>query len=226
MATTAKAKAGTGKGTATSPKPPPKRQNKRTALITTASPQGQADLLATALQAHPGMSALEYARLHRIAPDDVLRMRGFVFEYLKDYNLKNAALRMGYPEFAASDAGRLFLHHSFVQLRLFEVMEAMEAEKIVSSSQVISALWEEARRPDTIRDGCVLSSSSTRISALSQLVKIKGLTAPKGNTPTATPNGGIMMVPFYVAPDDWESHARQTQQALKKDVCLDAEIVA
>lgn len=228
MAATAKAKAGTAKGTKTNPKPPPKKKarNPRKKKFTAASAQTHANILAEVKQAHPGISSSDFALVYKITPEEVFRMRYFVHEYLRDFNVKNAALRMGYNEATAYDTGYIFLNHSFTQLRLQEVMDEMDAEKIVSSSQIVSALWKESNKSDTVRDGCSMSNSSTRISALSQLAKIKGLTAPKGVTPTETPHGGVMLVPFYVAPDDWENSAKQSQHALKKSVCIDAEVIS
>lgn len=225
MAAKATAKAKAAKGTKANPKPPKKRAA-RVKKIASLSAQTQADILTTTKEAHPGITSGEFAELFRIAPEEVLRMRYFVFEYIKDFDLKNATLRMGYPNESAYDTGRIFLQHSFVQLRISEILREMDAENIVSASQLISKLWEEANKKDTVKDGCAMSNSATRIVALKELVKIKGLTAPKGNAPTHSPNGGVMLVPFYVAPDDWENNARESQKTLKDSVCIDAEVIS
>lgn len=177
------------------------------------------DKLATALQRHPGLTAMVYAEKYKIPLATVLSMRHFVAEYIKDFCEESACLRMGYPETAAASNGLIFLRNAFVQLRLFEVINEIDADNIVSGNAVIAKLWQEANRPDTVSiAGAVTSNSRTRISALKELAKIKGLSTPKGQTKTENPSGGVMLVPFYVAPDQWEAHALESQRNLKESV--------
>lgn len=223
MARTATARAGKAKGPAKAkktPKPPPKKRAKRAPKGQKTTPKESANFLATVKELHPGITSDAFAELYKVPFEDVARMRHFVHEYIKDFDAFNAALRMGYPQDSAASTGRLLLYHSFTQLRLQEILAKTEAEAVVSAGQIVAAVWREANRPDSL-----CANSSSRISALGLLARIKGLTAPKGSAPTHAPNGGVMIVPVAIHPDEWENHARQTQRELKNAVTIDAEIV-
>lgn len=227
MARTATASAGKAKGPAkrkATPKPPAKKtptapakkRARRSPNGQGKAPDTQAAFLATVQATTPGITADQLAAQFRYDFADVVRMRHFVHEYIKDFNEVNAALRMGYPQDAARHNGALFFGQAYVRLRVGELLASMEAENIVSGAQIIAALWREANAPDV----AFSSNSSTRIAALNALAKIKGLmgAAVKKAAATVVQVPGVMLVPFTTDADQWENHARQTQRDLKQAV--------
>jgi Terminase small subunit len=233
---TATAKAGAGKARA-KPKPKPKPPTKKTARKAAKkaakkkaatkraprkppkTPARAANHLATIKQAYPGITSEEVVALYNMPPEEVLKRRAFVHEYVKDFSERNAAMRMGYPEETALSTGKILLYHAFTQLKVSEILDRAEAQDVVSSARVVAALWREANAPDVPFS----SNSATRIAALKELAKIKKLTGPAsgGVTPANSGFGGVMIVPAYVSPADWEEHARKTQTELKEAVCID-----
>lgn len=225
MARTATARAGNAKGTGKAkktPKPPPKKKAKRAPNGQGKNPKTQTTFLALVRAENPGITSAEFADKFKVPFEDVANMRHFVHEYIKDFNPTNAALRMGYPEEAAASNARLFLYHSFTQLRLSEIFAEMDADAMVSGGQIVAGLLREAHAPDSL-----CANSSTRISAWKELARIKGLTNPKPPPPPGgfAPASGVMFVPVASHPDEWETHARETQRALKEAVTIEAEIV-
>lgn len=195
-----------------------KRAKKRAPKGQGKDPQTQANLLATVKAEDPGITAEALALKLNMPFEDVGRLRYFVHEYIKDFSEERAALRMGYPADSATSTGRLLLYHAYTQLRITEILEKADAENIVTGAAIVAALWREANAPDV----AFSSNSSTRIAALKELAKIRGLTAPKPKLPTGGVGlGGVMVVPFTMHPDQWEEHARQTQRELKEAVTVE-----
>lgn len=185
-------------------------------------PKEKKDPLAIVRELHPTITAEEFSVKFFLSVEDKFRLQGFALEYLKDFNITQAACRMGYPYNQASAIGLQMLYHSYTQLRLSEMIAEMTANKVVSVQQVIARLWQEANAPDV----AFSSNASTRISALTALAKILRLGEPKAVAP---PSGfvpaGVMIVPMAASPDEWGKLARQSQKALKESTYIDAEIV-
>lgn len=196
------------------PKRPPAKDRK--------PPKEKKDPLAIVRELHPTITAEEFSVKFFLSVEEKFRLQGFALEYLKDFNITQAACRMGYAYELAYQFGTQMLHHSYTQLRLSEMIAEMTADKVVSVQQVIARLWQEANAPDV----AFSSNASTRISALTSLAKILRLGEPK---PPAPPSGfvpaGVMIVPMAASPDEWGQLARQSQKALKESTYVDAEIV-
>lgn len=209
---TATAKRGGGKGTKEPPKPPAKKKP-RAKNGQGKKPEAQATFLATVKAENPGITSDELAIKFNMPLEEVARMRGFLVEYMKDFNAENAALRMGYPDVSAASTGKLLLYHSFTQLRLQELLDLAEVDSLITPSRIVAGLVKEAHAPDVPFS----SNSSTRISALKELAKIKGMMNPKPKEETVHVKR-IMYVPVAT---NWEEGARASQKALKASTLID-----
>lgn len=175
------------------------------------SKQAQEKFLLAAKAENPYITADELAIKYAIDPEDVLKMRVFVHEYLKDFDPVNACIRMGYDYAAAKGASQLMLMHSFTQLRLSEVMATLEADSVVSGGQVMARLWKEANLGDNA------SNSVARIMALKELARIKQMGSAGSNKPVRV--SGVMLVPVLDNDAEnaaWEDKAKASQAALKE----------
>lgn len=74
------------------------------------------------------------------------KQRAFVFEYLKDHNATQAAIRAGYSEKTAYAIGSDLLKKVEVQAALVEQEKAVQAKSLVTASWVVMALKEVAER--------------------------------------------------------------------------------
>ena len=93
---------------------------------------------------------------------------------------------------------------------------------MVTARAVILELWKEARMPNTTKDGCAMSSSSTRLAALKMLAKIAGLDEPKKvEAPEQVMIGNIMIVPMTANPEDWDAIAQKSQEAMLAKNAID-----
>lgn len=165
--------------------------------------------LAKVLEEFPGITSDQLAIKYEMKVDDVVKMRHFVHEYIKDFNAYQAALRMGYSVDMAINNAQLLMEHSFTQLRLAEIMKDVDANSIISGNQVMFALWREANL------GNNASNAAGRISALKELARIKRI----GDTAQqkAVKVTGVMIVPMVEndAESSWEDKAKASQAALK-----------
>ena len=225
---TRKDKAGAAGRTKQAPKPPKKAPPKGKA--TPAKPgrprapagqgkaaQAAAQFLAEVKAETPNVTSESFAVAFNLPLDEVGRMKAFVVQFLKDFDHCAAALRMGYPEGSAADTGWRMLHNPYVQLRVDELVRKSETTSIVTAGQIVAGLLKEANKPDTVKNGCVMSNSPSRISAWKELAKIMGLLIPK-EPEAAKVVRYVMHVP---APFDWERGARESQKQLKESVMID-----
>lgn len=203
------------------PKAPPKIPPKKRASRTKGSakdPAANSAFLQTVKAENPDITSEEFAIKFNLPVDECARHRAFINQYVKDYNVKAAALRMGYPEATAWDTGKIMLGYAFAQLYLAELQRAATVESVVSVGQIMAAAWKEANRPDTIRDGCTMTNSSTRIAAITLCAKASGMLTPKPKE-EAVVIRRIMYVGEKIT--DWEAQARASQKALKLSTIID-----
>ena len=180
----------------------------------------QKNLLAAIHDEMPAMTSSQFAVQFEMTVDQVLKHKAFALEYVRDFNFHTAALRLGYPPISAADTGYRMLHNAFVQLKLQEIFAQGEIATLLNAGQIIARFKEEANREDTVIEGCVMSSSATRIVANAHLAKIAGLFIPK---PTVDPNAGRPMrqVMNVNRPANWEDAARASQRNLKEMAAVD-----
>lgn len=200
------------------PKAPPKKKRASRTKGAAKDPAANSAFLQTVKAENPDITSEEFAIKFNLPVDEVARHRAFINQYVRDYNVKNAALRMGYPEATAFDTGKIMLGYAFSQLYLAEIQRSATVETVVTVGQIAAKAWEEANRGDTIRDGATMTNSSTRIAALTLLAKASGMLTPKPKE-EAVVIRRIMYVGEQIT--DWEAQARASQKALKASTVID-----
>jgi hypothetical protein len=212
---TGTARPGNRKGTKKKADPAKKRKARGS------SPASQSLLLQKVLTENPTITSDEYAIKFQIPIDEVARYRAFVHTYVIDFNAKKAAIRLGFPDETAYDTGLIYLGNAFVQLLLSEIQKAAGLESVVTIGQVASKAWEEANRMDTVRDGCAMTNSSTRLAALNLLAKLLGAMNPKPAAPVGDELPRVMYVPVQMSADEWGRVAVSSQRKLKESTTID-----
>jgi hypothetical protein len=216
---TATAKRGAAKGSK-EPKPAPKkRQRKKTAK--NKAPEAQKDLLLTVKAENPNITSDEFAVRFNLPVDEVARHRAFCLQYLIDYNVKAAALRLGYPEESAWETGYRMLHYGFSQLFISECQRAATAETVVSVGQLMAKAWEECNKPDTVKDGCAMVNSTSRLGWANLLAKMMGAATPKPKQETPTLRRVMHVGPTGTTLAEWGDSARDSQRKLKASTVVD-----
>jgi len=226
------AKRGSAKGTKQKPAKPLPALKKRPIPKTHAkrgqgkAPAAQALLLQKAFAETPDITSEQFALKFNLPIEEVIRHRAFVLQYMLDYNVEAAALRMGYPEATAYQTGKLMLHYAFSQIFLRELQHAKTIETVLTVGDLVSKAWEEANRPDTTRDGCAMTNSATRIAALKMVGKWMGLETPKPKE-EALVIRRIMYVGEQALKqagtnlDEWGAVATRSQKRLKQSTAID-----
>jgi len=136
----------------------------------------------------------------------------FVKEYLKDYNVYDAAIRVGYIKEIAAQYGAQLIQDTYVQreiARLQVIRPTNQKEQdLIDIHMVRQRLWMEGCRtgPGT--------SHAARVMALSQLKNLLGADGTKKVQKTVTHRGGVMMVPAIANVDEWEKAASKSQDKL------------
>ena len=159
--------------------PPIKKKRKRAKNKQGKKPAIQKAFLQTVLEESPGITSDQFAAKFNLPIEEVARHRAFILQYTLDYKIKEAAIRMGYPESIAFDVGFLMLNYAFAQLFLSEIQKAKTIETVITQGQLASKLVEELNRPDTVMGGCAMTNSATRLTAGKLLMRLMGLLNPK-----------------------------------------------
>ena len=141
-------------------------------------------------------------------------MRRFVYEYVKDFNGKQAVLRLGWNATSntASVQAAKWLNEPYVQYYLQEFIRKADEKAIIERNEVLFGLKREANN-FTPYDG----SSASRVAALSSLAKILGMQITKVEG-TMTHRGGVIPIPVVGSLDDWEKQSKKAQAKLKTEV--------
>ncbi len=138
----------------------------------------------------------------------LLKRERFVMEYLRDFSIKKAAIRIGCAPHSAAQQGHAILNEPYVQRRILQVLEDMEEADLLTRKDVILGLLIEARTAE---------SDAARVAAWSKLSKIKGmeveLVAGKFEH-----RHHVMEVPAPAKVVDWEEAAVVAQETLKIEV--------
>ena len=217
---TGKAKPGARKGTKPAEPPKKKPARKRASKGQAKDPASQSTFLLAVKAENPNISSEEFALKFNLPVDEISKHRAFIFQYVIDYCPRKAALRMGYPEATALDSGKIMLGNAYAQLVLSEIQRAASVEAVATVGQLASAVWQEANRPDTVKDGCVMANSSSRIAAQTLMARILGLLNPKPKEPEGGNVRRVMHVPL-VAITDWGTMAKAMQKSLKASTVVD-----
>jgi hypothetical protein len=152
------------------------------------------------------------ASIHELAgtmgQTTLLKRERFVMEYLKDFSIKKAALRIGCAAHSAAQQGHAILNEPYVQRRILQVLEDMEESDLLTRKDVILGLLTEARTAE---------SDAARVAAWSKLSKIKGMEVDLISGQVSHRHH-VMEVPAKAIAVDWEEAAVVSQDALKIEV--------
>ena len=217
---TVTAKRGAGKGSK-EPKPAPKKKRPQAPKGQGKKPATQKALLLSVKAENPHITADEFAIKFNLPVDEVARHRFFVLQYLLDYNIKSAAMRCGYPEESAWDTGYRMLNYGFSQLFLSECQRNATVETVVTAGQLMSKAWEEANRPDTVRDGCAMTNSATRLGWAKLLAQMMGTLNPKPKEETPTLRRVMHVAATGTTVAEWGTTAKASQKELKASTVVD-----
>lgn len=139
----------------------------------------------------------------------------FIAEFLRDFNGPNAYIRAGGPATTAVKMANTFLHEPYVAKRIWEVVELLEEEQIISRKRILAGLVREANYMG------IGASHGARVAAYGKLANILGMEQTNVNVKGKidhTHKGGVMVVPITPGSDAWEQLAEATQKQLKDDV--------
>lgn len=139
----------------------------------------------------------------------------FVEQYMQDFNVRGAAMRMGFVETVALDFGMKLLNDPYSQ-QLISLAQSAEpvdekTEESETKRKIRALLLKEANYHGPG------SSHSARVSALAKLSAFYGMDAPVKSKIDITHQGGVMAVPGIASVDDWEKQAEATQEQLVRD---------
>lgn len=148
----------------------------------------------------------------------VMRAEAFVREYLKDYKITEAYLRVCQDRdledmskhVIYKMASRTFWH-PYTQRYLSSLREKAELASIVSNEALVQRAWEEA---NNVSDD---ANAASRVGALKLLMKARGLDKPQAEQNTKGHSSGVMIVP-YLSFQEWSDRALAEQTQLKEDV--------
>lgn len=135
--------------------------------------------------------------------------RLFVAEFVKDFNMSAAMLRLGLNYSQPAMVATKWLKEPFTQFILDRFIRESEDEALVTRQHIIAALVREANNYG------LDSSGASRVSALGKLAKIKGMEIDRSQVDVRVA-GGIMLIPVTGSPDDWERSAQRAQLELKQ----------
>jgi hypothetical protein len=149
--------------------------------------------------------------LSRMTPEQRFVREQFVAEYMFDHDFKGAALRVGFPEERAFEAGKALMSETGVQRLLRERLSENTEEHGITTGRIIGMYLDE------ISDRGPTSSQSARVACIGALAKIAGL--QKATEVNVKVLGGIMLIP-PVTPsvDAWAAEAEVIQDELHRAV--------
>lgn len=148
---------------------------------------------------------------------EIAKREAFIREFVKDWSVKNAAIRAGIPAAGASKQGSELMNEKYVQKRINEYIESIDEEVLIDRKKVIVGLMKEATN---FGPG---SSSNARVQAWKVLGKYLGMEITNVNV-DITHKGNVMIIPGVgsdgrvIDAEEWSAVAAESQHALKKDV--------
>ena len=158
---------------------------------------------------HPEALSLTIEELAgNMRPSTLLKRERFVMEYLKDFNIKGAAIRIGCAARTAAQQGHAILNEPYTQRRILQVLQDMEESDLLTRKDVIIGLLREARGAE---------SDAARVAAWAKLSKIKGMEIDMVSGQFKHIHH-VMEVPAAGRVVDWEDAAVVSQENLKVEV--------
>lgn len=146
---------------------------------------------------------------HELTKTDMDFRDKFVEQYILDYDEHAAALRCGYMDPWAAEHAKRLMVDPYVRWKIKDMEEKADNDPEIEKKRIIAALNREAHNTGAG------SSHSARVTALTKLATIYGLEPdPKGNVLA----GNVMVVPALADVTAWEQSAKNSQEALVKNV--------
>jgi len=145
--------------------------------------------------------------------DHLLRTE-FVKLYLEIRSPYDACIKLGFMEAYAMDWAKQFMGEGVVRRLIAEADAAEDSDKASDDRKRKYRTWMEREATNRGAD----SSHGSRVTAISHLMKMEGMEAPREITATVEHKGGVMMVPQITNPNEWGKHAAASQSALKQTV--------
>jgi hypothetical protein len=170
---------------------------------------------------NPNITSEQFALKFNLPLEEVFRHRGFIHEYVKDFDAGAAAMRLGYPSDGAGDIGRRFLHYPYAQLYLSELLKSASVESLVTVGEVVARLRKEMNNEDSVCGMTYINNGGNRIKAAATLGKALGMFTPK--QAPVSPVRPIMVIGNVTLadPENWGEAARQSQKKLKASTVVD-----
>lgn len=142
------------------------------------------------------------------------RLEAFCREYIIDWNMQKAFVRLGKSRESAKSNASKWFWHPYTQTYLVHLCRSIEERCLVTRNDVLAGLLKEANNYG------MDASSATRIMAWNSIAKIMGMLIPRLDINVAA--SGVMRTPYgssqIVDVDSWESQASSEQDALKQTV--------
>ncbi len=147
----------------------------------------------------------------QLTPKEKALRDQFVKEYIIDYDRIRAAIRCGYTESFADTYSNKFMNEAYVQQKIKELEHAEEQKTEADDDRrrIRAALLREAHYKGPG------SSHAARVSALSQLSKIRDMEASKKVELKSL--GGVMIMPGIAAIGPWQDVSMQQQKDLQEE---------
>lgn len=139
----------------------------------------------------------------------------FISEYIRDWCGPDAIIRSGGAMTTAVKKFNTYMREPYVQLRLAEIIAAMDEEKLLDNKTILMGLIKEARYQG------IGASHGARVTAWKALANIKGLEKTNVNVRGQVDHnvrGGVMLIPVIPGSEEWEKLAEASQKQLKDEV--------
>jgi hypothetical protein len=154
--------------------------------------------------------ALSKRTRQNLTPDMLIRRDAFIHCLLLGRSRYESAILSGVSKLRARREASTMYHEPYVQERLRELREKMQAADLLTKNELILNVKSIATDEEEKGDA--------RVKASKLLSDIMGF-----NAPIKIENGfsgGVMVVPLASTPEEWEEQAKASQAKLKEDVTL------
>lgn len=148
-------------------------------------------------------------------PEQRFKAQAFAKEYIKDFDHRAAAVRMGVDDEdgSAQRIGRNMLNDPETMQAIQAYMGRIESDVLITRDRVMMGL---------LREACfhgLGASHAARVAAWGKMAKVLGMELPPKDEIPEEARGGVMLVPYVPGGiEAWEAQATGQQAQLKSDV--------
>lgn len=150
---------------------------------------------------------LEWRTYENMTPEMRLKREMFVHALTIDWNMRNAAIRVGVPPTSASTQANRFMKEPYVLELLAATREDFAERAKNVKSHILFSMYQEMGSID-----------GNRVAAARLIAEIEGLIGQGKTEINFNQNNNVMVVPMSADPSEWEVKALQEQQTLKDAV--------